>query len=107
MSRDTENFSMYSLMSTRMSAFASANRNFASARASSVFPTPVGPQKMNEPIGRLGSLRPARLRRIERGDRLDRLVLPDHRRVQLVLHAEEPRRLRLLQARHRECRSSG
>ena len=66
MSRDTENFSMYSLMSTRMSADSSANRNFASARASSVFPTPVGPEKMNDPIGRRGSLSPARLRRIER-----------------------------------------
>ena len=31
MSRDTENFSMYSLMSTRMSADESANRNFARA----------------------------------------------------------------------------
>ena len=30
MRRDTENFSMYSLMSTRMSADGSANRNFAS-----------------------------------------------------------------------------
>ena len=34
----------------------------ASARAVSVFPTPVGPRKMNEPIGRLGSLSPARER---------------------------------------------
>jgi hypothetical protein len=42
---------MYSDMSTRMSADGSANRNLARARASSVFPTPVGPQKMNEPIG--------------------------------------------------------
>ena len=39
---------------------------FANALASSVFPTPVGPEKMNEPIGRRGSLSPARLRRIER-----------------------------------------
>src|ERR687894_221443 len=59
MSRDTENFSMYSLMSTRMSALRSAKRNSASARASSVFPTPVGPAKMNEPMGRRGSLSPA------------------------------------------------
>ena len=66
MSRDTENFSMYSLMSTRMSASRSANMNSASARASSVFPTPVGPEKMNEPMGRRGSLSPARLRRIAR-----------------------------------------
>ena len=37
--------------------------NSASARASSVLPTPVGPMKMNEPIGRLGSFSPARARR--------------------------------------------
>ena len=70
MSRDTENFSMYSLISTRMSAEASANRNLASERASSVLPTPVGPEKMNDPIGRRGSLRPARLRRMERASAL-------------------------------------
>ncbi len=33
-------------------------------RASSVFPTPDGPRKMNEPVGRFGSLMPARARRI-------------------------------------------
>ena len=37
--------------------------NSARAFASSVFPTPVGPRKMNEPIGRFGSLSPARARR--------------------------------------------
>ena len=36
----------------------------ASARASSVLPTPVGPRKRNEPIGRWGSESPARERRI-------------------------------------------
>src|SRR3989441_1146643 len=65
-SRLTENFSMYSDMSTRIREFVSANRKRASARASSVLPTPVGPEKMNDPIGRLGSLRPARLRRMAR-----------------------------------------
>src|ERR687894_21745 len=33
---------------------------------SSVFPTPVGPRKTNEPLGRFGSLRPAMVRRMER-----------------------------------------
>jgi hypothetical protein len=66
MSRETENFSMYSDMSTRIRADASANRNRARARASSVLPTPVGPEKTNEPIGRFGSLRPARERRMAR-----------------------------------------
>ena len=66
MSRLTENFSMYSDMSTRISAVWSANKNRASARANSVLPTPVGPLKMNDPMGRLGSLSPARLRRMAR-----------------------------------------
>src|SRR6266567_4564577 len=35
-------------------------------RATSVFPTPVGPRNRNEPIGRFGLFRPARLRRIAR-----------------------------------------
>src|SRR5918996_1285 len=55
MSRLTANFSMYSLMSMRIMACSSSNRNSASARASSVLPTPVGPKNMNEPIGRFGS----------------------------------------------------
>ena len=37
--------------------------NSASARASSVLPTPVGPMKRNVPIGRFGSWSPARERR--------------------------------------------
>ena len=54
---------MNSLMSILMSASSLPNMNSASALASSVLPTPVGPRKMNEPMGRLGSLRPARARR--------------------------------------------
>ena len=54
---------MYSLMSMRTMAVSSSNRKAASALVSSVLPTPVGPRKMNEPIGRLGSCRPARARR--------------------------------------------
>ena len=54
---------MYSDMSMRTRWVSSSNRNSARARASSVFPTPVGPRKMNEPMGRLGSCRPARERR--------------------------------------------
>src|SRR5437660_996109 len=40
--------------------------NWASVRATSVFPTPVGPRNRKEPIGRLGFLRPARERRMAR-----------------------------------------
>ena len=55
---------MYSDMSTWIIASSSPKRNSASVRASSVFPTPDGPRKMNEPVGRFGSLIPARARRI-------------------------------------------
>ena len=54
---------MYSDMSRRTIALSSSNRNSASARAVSVFPTPVGPRKMKDPMGRFGSERPARARR--------------------------------------------
>src|SRR5919201_1468975 len=60
MSRATACFSMYSDMSMRTIACSESKRNSARARAVSVFPTPVGPRKMKEPIGRLGSCRPAR-----------------------------------------------
>ena len=63
MSRATLCFSMYSLMSMRTMACSSSNRNSASARASSVLPTPVGPRKMKEPTGRFSSCNPARARR--------------------------------------------
>src|SRR3970040_162599 len=63
MRRATVCFSMYSDMSSLTMARSSSKRNSANARANSVFPTPVGPRKRNEPMGRLGSLRPARARR--------------------------------------------
>ena len=63
MRRWTLNFSMYSAMSMRTSARSSSNRHSASALASSVLPTPVGPRKKKLPMGRSGSDRPARLRR--------------------------------------------
>ena len=44
-------------------ARSSSNRNSASVLASSVLPTPVGPRNRNEPVGRSGSLMPARERR--------------------------------------------
>ena len=59
MSRDTEYFSMYSLISIRTILFSSSNRLSASALASSVLPTPVGPRNRKDPIGLLGSLIPA------------------------------------------------
>src|SRR2546430_13849084 len=55
---------MYSDMSRLIIADSSPNRNSASVLAVSVFPTPDGPRKMNEPDGRFGSFRPARVLRI-------------------------------------------
>ena len=54
---------MYSDMSMRTIASWLSNMNSASARASSVLPTPVGPRNRKVPIGRSGSCRPARERR--------------------------------------------
>ena len=84
-------------MSTRISAVGSANRNLASDRASSVLPTPVGPLKMNEPIGRFGSLSPARVRRMAGDTALMASSWPTTDCVQLVFHAQQPGRLGLLQ----------
>ncbi len=64
MSFETACFSMYSDMSKRTSDFWFSKRNSASRRATSVFPTPDGPRKMKEPIGRFGLLTPRRERRI-------------------------------------------
>ena len=57
--RETEYFSIYSLISRRTMLDSSSNRLAASAFASSVLPTPVGPKNRNEPIGFVGSLIPA------------------------------------------------
>ena len=76
----------------------------ASARASSVLPTPVGPRKMKEPIGRLGSFSPARARRTASRDGLDGLVLADDPLVQPVLHVDELGLLALQQPGHGDAR---
>ena len=63
--------------------------NSAKERARNVFPTPVGPKKTKDPIGRRGSFRSAR-------DRLKALLMaitasswPMTRSFQLLLHFEE------------------
>ena len=53
---------MYSDMSMRINASSESNMNVESTLANCVLPTPVGPRKMNDPIGLLGSFNPARLR---------------------------------------------
>ena len=49
---------MYSDISTLISESSLSKRYFERTFASSVLPTPVGPRKINEPIGFLGSFRP-------------------------------------------------
>ena len=95
---------MYSDMSTWIIASSSLNRNSASVRASSVFPTPDGPRKMNDAVGRFGSLMPARARRIAFETASDRLLLADVALVQLVLHAHEPLGLLLGELEDRDAR---
>src|SRR5882672_11621847 len=55
---------MYSDMSIRTMASSVSNMKSANALQSSVLPTPVGPKNMNEPVGRFGSDKPARERRM-------------------------------------------
>ena len=98
---------MYSDMSIRTIASWLSNMNSASARASSVLPTPVGPRNRNVPIGRSGSWSPARERRSALATALDRLVLADHALVQPLLHVHELLDLALHQARDRNARPLG
>ncbi len=86
---------MYSDMSIRTIARSSSNRNSASARAVSVLPTPVGPRKMNEPMGRLGSCSPARLRRTALATAVTACALADDPLGQLLLQLGQPLALAL------------
>ena len=82
-------FSMYSLMSRRTMACSESKRNSARARASSVLPTPVGPRKMKEPSGRLGSWRPERARRTALLTACDGLLLAHDSHAQALFHVQE------------------
>ena len=73
----------------RIMAFSSSNRNSARARASSVLPTPVGPRKMNEPIGRLRILQAGAGPNDRVGDGLHRFVLADDALVQLLAQVQQ------------------
>ena len=70
-------------------AFSSSNSTSARALQSSVLPTPVGPRKMNEPIGRFGSCRPLRLRRTALATAVDRFVLADDALVEPLFEHEQ------------------
>ncbi len=58
MSRDTDCFSIYSVMSSRSMASLEPKISWASTRHSSVFPTPVGPVKSRLAMGRPASRMP-------------------------------------------------
>ena len=77
---------MYSDMSIWMIASSVPNMNLARHLDSQVLPTPEGPRKMKQPIGRIGSLRPERERRTAREIAVDRAVLVDDLDLELVLH---------------------
>ena len=80
---------MYSDMSMRTIACSESNMNSASARASSVLPTPVGPEE-EERADRAVRVLQAGARAAQRvGDGLDRLVLADDALVQALLHVDE------------------
>ena len=55
----TECFSIYSLISSLTIISSFPYITSAKALANSVLPTPVGPKKRKEPIGRFGFFRPA------------------------------------------------
>ena len=94
---------MYSLMSIVITASSLPNMNFASCLHRYVFPTPEGPRKMNEPIGRRGSFR-ARARATHGArDRLDRIVLVDHDQAELGFHLEQALGFGLLETRQRDA----
>ena len=76
-------------MSMRTIARSSSNRNSASALASSVLPTPVGPRNRNEPVGRSGSATPERARRTASDTARTASAWPTTRAAEPVLHAQQ------------------
>ena len=79
--------SVNSERSSRTSASSVPNSACASARASSVLPTPLGPTKRKPPTGLRGSLRPARARRTASETVRDGAVLADRRALRAALRA--------------------
>ena len=70
----------------------------ASCFATSVLPTPVGPENRNEPIG-LSAFAEPRARHLDRcGQRFDRGILTEHDVLQIAI---EVLKLRAIVARHR------
>src|SRR5262245_29655392 len=84
-SRETVCFSMNSLMSKRRNSTPSAA---ASCFATSVFPTPVGPAKRNDPTGFSGWPSPAR-EPDGRDHGVDRLVLPEDEELHVAIERQQ------------------
>jgi len=99
MSRATACFSMVFAHVNADHVVLGVEERLASARASSVLPTPVGPRKMNEPMGRFGSLRPLRARMTASGHGLHGLVLADDAFVENLV---EPQQFLFLPSMRRE-----
>ena len=95
---------MNSDMSKRMSAPSEPKRKPASARASSVFPTPVGPRKMKLPDRPVRALQPGARPPDRPRQRRDRLILADDPAVQRVFHLQQLVPLVLRDRRERHAR---
>ena len=87
----------------RTSAVSSSNRNSASARASSVLPTPVGPEEQERADRAARVLEPGPGAADRVGHGLDGLVLADHPLVEALLHVDELAGLALEQAADRDA----
>ena len=96
-------FSMYSDMSSWMSASSSSKRNSASVLASSVFPTPVGPEEDERAARALGVLQAGTGAADRAGQGGDGRLLADHPLVELVLHPQQLGRLLLGEAVDRDA----
>ena len=81
--------SWYSLMSSRTIACSSSNMNSASARASSVLPTPGRAEEDERADRAVRILQPGARAAQRVRDRRDGLVLADHALVQPLLHVDQ------------------
>ena len=88
----------------RIIACSSSNRNCASARASSVLPTPVGPRNTKLPERPVGILQPRAGPANRIGDGVDGVVLADDALVQPLLHVDELLHFAFHQPAHRNVR---
>ena len=96
-----------SLMSIRIIRSSLPNSASASARASSVLPTPVGPRNRKLPMGRFGSPSPARERRTASAIAVTASSWPMTRWCRLLLELEQPFLLLLGELRDRDAGRAG